>query len=159
MIEALPTLPPSCWRAAWLGCAKPNKQENSVRDQTGGQEEAGSLDCGDSRAQACSPLPLASRMHTIPTLQGRGHAWQAPFIKDLTTSQPEPSKDTKPNAKTHQLTAPGSTLLATVVSPSASEAIIPVDWLSHRPPVTGECVIVLTWVQKLHTANICRVGN
>jgi hypothetical protein len=22
MIEALPTLPPSCWRAAWLGCAK-----------------------------------------------------------------------------------------------------------------------------------------
>lgn len=50
---------------------KPNKQENSVREQTEGQEETGSLGWGDSRAQACSPLPQTSRMHRMPTLRAR----------------------------------------------------------------------------------------
>ena len=58
----------------WTDECTKNKQENSVREQTEGQEETGSLGWGDSRAQACSPLPPASRMHTIPTRQGRGHA-------------------------------------------------------------------------------------
>lgn len=85
MIEALPTLPPSCWRAAWLGCAKNQTNRKTVsgnRPKDRRKQEAWAGEIAGTGMQPLAP----GKLHA----QNTHSAWQrtctAPLVKGLTKS-------------------------------------------------------------------------